>query len=140
MNQKPKKTTAYAMNKKAFDDVLICFRRTSPLLGPPGAMNLKKAGGSPTPKNPIAPLPVEFRSDVLLAVQASIPKGVSLRNFILSYLLFDSDDEIERGVFAQKILGGRALSVEQRVGAEFVRRAIYPLGPYMFPPRMNSKS
>lgn len=135
---KPKKTTAFQKNKKAFDVVMLHLRRMDrPFLGPLGAMNFEKAGGSPCPKNPIAPNGVEFRADVMLAIRAAMPKGVRLSNFLLAYLLYDSDDEIERNVFAQKVLGGRVHSVEQRIGAEFVRRGIWPQAGYMFPPRQE---
>lgn len=140
MNQKPKlkPTTAYRKNKQAFDQVMLYLRRMdAPLLGNVGAMDCSKTGGSPAPRNPISPLPVEFKCDVLLAVAAAMPKGVNLARFLVSYLVFDSEDEIERSVFAQTILGGRLHSVEQRIGAEFVRRAIWPIAVYMNPPRLN---
>jgi hypothetical protein len=137
-NTKPKKTTAYAQNKKAFDVIMLHLRRMdSPQLGHLSAMDFSKVGGSPTARNPVAPNVVEFRCDVMLAIRAAMPKGVSLKNFFLAYLLYDSDDEIERNVYAQKILGGRVHSVEQRVGAEFVRRAIWPEAVYMYPPRLK---
>lgn len=137
MNQKPKKTTAYRENKKAFDVTILHLRRMdTPHLGQLGAMDFRKVG-SASARNPIAPSPVEFRCDVILAIRAAMPKGVSLKNFILAYLLYDSDDEIERNVYAQKILGGRVHSVEQRIGAEFIRRGIYPEAQYMYPPRQE---
>lgn len=137
-NQKPKKTTAYKKNKKAFDVIVLHLRRMDcPQLGSLGAMNFDEACRSSTTRNPIAPNAVEFRCDVLLAIKAAMPKGIRLMNFILAYLLYDSDDEIERGVYAQKILGGRVHSVEQRIGAEFVRRGIWPEEAYMYPPRIQ---
>jgi hypothetical protein len=135
---KPRKTTAFSKNKKAFDDVLNHLRRIgSPKLGPLGAMNFAKVGGSPSAKNPIAPNAVEFRCDVMLAIRAAMPKGVSLAKFVQAYLLWDSEDAIEQNVFAQKIMGGRVHSVEQRIGAEFVRRGIWPEAAYMYPPRVE---
>lgn len=135
---RPKKTQAYAKNKKAFDDVMTRMRRMgSPKLGPLGAMNFAKAGGSPSAKNPVAPNLVEFRCDVMMAVRAAMPKGVSLAKFVQAYLLYDSEDVIEQNVFAQKVMGGRVHSVEQRIGAEFVRREIWPEAQYMYPPRVE---
>ena len=137
-NAKPKKTTAFTKNKKAFDDVLNHLRRLGyPKLGPLGAMNFQKCGGSPSAKNPIAPNPVEFRCDALLAIRAAMPKGVRLAKFIQAYLLWDSEDALEQNVFAQKVLGGRVHSVEQRIGAEFVRRGIWPEAAYLHPPRVE---
>jgi hypothetical protein len=140
MQSKPKgkKTPAYALNKRAFDTIMLHIRRMDrPILGAVGAMDFRKVGGSTAARNPIAPLPVEFRADVLLAIKAAMPRGIRLANFILAYLLYDSDDETERNVFAQRVLGGRMHSVEQRVGAEFVRRAIFPEAVYMYPDRVN---
>ncbi len=132
----PRKTTAYSLNKKAFDTVILMTRRMdSPTLGSNGVMKLSRGGASA--RNAAAPNSVEFRCDVMLAIRAAMPKGVSLTNFFLAYFLFDSDDEIERNVYAQKVLGGRVHSVEQRVGAEFLRRGIYPTAAYMFPKRLK---
>jgi hypothetical protein len=135
---KPKKTTAYQKNKKAFDDIMNHLREMGrPRLAPLGAMNMEKSGGSPSSRNPVAPLPIEFYCDGMLAIQAALPKGVRLSKFIQAYLLWDSDDAVEKNVFAEKVLGGRVHSVEQRVGAEFVRRAIWPEAAYMFPKRQE---
>jgi hypothetical protein len=135
---KPKKTQAFSKNKRAFDDVMNRLRSIgSPKLGPLGAMNFAKCGGSPSAKNPVAPNMVEFRCDVLMAIKAAMPKGVRLAKFIQAYLIWDSEDALEQNVFAQKVLGGRVHSVEQRIGAEFVRRAIWPEAAYMYPPRVE---
>ncbi len=139
-NQKQKKRKpepAYTKNKKAFDAVITHFRRMGrPQLGAIVAMNFEKAGGSPSAKNPSAPTPVDFGCDVILAVTAAMPKGITLESVKQAYFEFDSDDEIERNVYAGKILKGRVHSVEQRLGAEFVRRAIWPLTTYFHPPRI----
>ncbi len=135
---KPK--PAYSQNKKAFDAIVKHYiRMDRPLNGPPGAMNMEKSSGSATSRNPIEPSPVEFQCDVLLAVKAAMPKGVRLSNFILAYFLWDSEDDIERSLHAMKVLGGRMHSVEQRVGAEFVRRAIWPESGYFHPQRVTPR-
>lgn len=137
-DEKPKKTTAYAKNKKAFDEVMLRLRGLgNPKLGPVGAIDFAKAGGSPAAKNPAAPTAVDFRCDVLMAIKAAMPKGVRLSKFILAYMLWDSEDAMEQNIFSQKVLGGRVHSVEQRVGAEFVRRGIWPDQAYMYPQRME---
>lgn len=134
---KPKKTTAYAKNKRAFDDVMNRLRGLgSPKLGPVGAIDFSKTGGA-SPRNPAAPTTVDFRCDVLMAIKAAMPKGVRLTKFIQAYMLWDSEDALEQNIFSQKILGGRVHSVEQRIGAEFVRRKIWPDQAYMYPPRME---
>lgn len=137
--KKPRQKDAapYAQNKKAFDDVIIHFRRMDrPMMGAFGAVNPERSG-SATAANPLKPMPLDFWCDVLLAVRAVLPKGVLLSNFFLAYLLFDSEDELERNVHAGKSLGGRVHSVEQRIGTEFVRRGIWPLSVYLNPPRLG---
>ena len=130
------KEKPYAQNKKAFDAVMIYFRRMDrPMLKPMGAVNPDGGSHGPNVKNPVKPLPLDFWSDVLLAIRAVLPRGVSLSNFMLAYLLYDSEIEVERNKHAIRVLGGRAHSVEQRLGAEFVRRKIWPLGGYLNPPR-----
>lgn len=116
---------------------MIYFRRMDrPLLKPMGAINPEAAGGKgPNVKNPVTPLPLDFWCDVLLAIRAVLPRGVSLKNFMLAYIVYDSEDELERNMHAVKVLGGRAHSVEQRLGAEFVRRQIWPIWVYCNPPR-----
>jgi hypothetical protein len=108
-----------------------------PTLGHVGAINPEAQSGGKTSVNPAKPSTLEFKCDVYLAIQAACPKNVSLVDFCIAYLLFDSDDEIERNVYALKILGPRCHSVEQRVGAEFVRRKIFPVQGkgYFYAPR-----
>lgn len=122
----------YAQNKKAFDDVLIYFRRMDrPLLAAAGAVNPEKAAkdGSGVPR--LRNLPLDFWCDVTRVFTDTLPRGVSLTNFFLAYFVYDSEDEIERNKHAIRVLGGRAHSVEQRLGAEFVRRGIWPVGQYL---------
>jgi hypothetical protein len=109
-----------------------------PMLSPSHAVNIEASGGAGS-KNPAKPNLVEFWSDVFLAVKATCPKDVSLVKFFLAYVLGDADvdDEIERGKHAFKTLGNRMHSVEQRVGAEFLRRGISPVQGrgYFYAPR-----
>lgn len=138
LKQNHKPITAYRRNKQAFDAIVKhIVRMGRPLNGPPGAVRL--GGTSESVRNPIEPTPVEFRCDVFLAVKAAMPRGIRLANFFLAYIVYDSDDDIERGVHAQKVLGGRMHSVEQRVGAEFVRRGIWPQKEYFHPQRVTPK-
>lgn len=70
---------------------------------------------------------MEFWADAFLAIQQACPKDVDLRRFHRAYTLYDSEDVIDIEKHAQKVLGDRRHSVEQRVGAEFIRRKIYPV-------------
>lgn len=109
-----------------------------PLLKPNAAVNPETAGNKGASyKNPVKPLPLDFWADVLLAMRAAMPRGVTWVKFFLAYLVYDSDSETERNVHAHRVLGGRCHSVEQRMGAEFVRRGIYPLSAYLKPDRVR---
>lgn len=134
--QKPKE---FRKNKAAFDGVLKHVRLLGrPWLSPSHAVNPESAGSGGS-RNPAKPNPVEFWSDVLLAVKATCPKDITLVRFFLAYVLGDADidDDIERGKHTYKLLGERMHSVEQRVGAEFIRRGIHPVQGkgYFFSPR-----
>lgn len=93
-----------------------------------GAAKLPGSGRSSP--NPMKPSVVDFRADVVKALAARIPKDVSVNKFFDAYVYYDSEDAIEREQHAQKILGDRRHSVEQRVGAEFVLRGIHPCTAY----------
>ncbi len=104
--QKRKELPAYTKNKKAFDSVIRHLRRMgTPQLGAVSAMNFEKVGGSPSARNPIAPTPVDFKADVMLAIKAVMPRGILLKNFLLAYIFFDSDDEIECHIFTRRERG-----------------------------------
>jgi hypothetical protein len=138
-SQQKKQVPEYAKNKKAFDSVMGYLRRMGqPQLGPVGAVNPERAGsGNASAKNPAKPSMVDFRCDVFMAIKAAMPRGVNLVDFHIAYTLFDSDDEIERNVHAEKVLHGRCHSVEQRLGAEFIRRKLFPVQGrgYFYSPR-----
>lgn len=106
------------------------------MLKPLGAVN-PEAGAirGSNYRNPLKPLTLEVWCDVQAAIKAVLPKAVSWAKFEVTYLRWDSESETERNTHAYKMLGGRCHSVEQRVGAEFIRREIYPLGKYLNPPR-----
>jgi hypothetical protein len=137
--QLPKKE--FAKNKHAFDGVLKHVRLLGrPWLSPSHAVNPESVSGGS--RNPAKPNPVEFWSDVFLAVKATCPKDITLVRFFLAYVLGDADveDDIMRELHAQKSLGDRRHSVEQRVGAEFLRRGIHPVmgKGYFWAPRRHA--
>lgn len=135
---KAKNVPDYRKNKKAFDTVMRHLRMIGvPTLGHVGAINPE--GGRSSARNPVKPTMVEFRCDVFMAIKDSIPRDISLIDFHLAYTLYDSEDEIEREKHAQTILHDRRHSVEQRIGAEFVKRGIYPVQGrgYFYAPRIE---
>ena len=130
----------HAENKRSFDGVMNHIRLLGrPWLSPCHAVNPESVGSGGS-RNPAKPTPVEFWADVFLAIRATCPKDISYVNFFLAYVLGDADqeDDIARELHAQKILGDRRHSVEQRVGAEFLRRKIFPVQGrgYFYAPRV----
>ena len=127
LKKKKSVSPAFARNKKAFDDVLSTLRDVwEQTIGHVGAVNISGGGGG-APRDPAKPTPVEFRADVVKTIQSTIPKNVTLVEFFTAYVAYDSVDYIERGMHAQKVLGARMHSVEQRLGAEFIARGIHPV-------------
>lgn len=126
MLQKKKVPKNYGRAKRAFDEVLENLRRVwNETNGHVGAINPEACGGAP--RDPAKPTPVEFRADALRIIQKTLPKNVTLVEFMTAYLVYDSEDAIERGVHAEKILGARMHSVEQRMGAAFIETGIFPV-------------
>src|SRR5271157_1847895 len=123
--QEKKKKQNFSKNKRAFDSVLRRFRRLK-TVGGLSATNI--SGGSPTSPNPTKPSPLDFRSDVDLVVTKILAHSVISRiKFGYAYLWFDSENVIEQEKFAERLLGSARHSVEQRMGAEFVRRGLFPV-------------
>ena len=133
------KPEGYRKNKEAFDSVMNHLRRMGkPTLGHVGAVNIQaQSGGKPAAKNPAKPSMVDFWADVFLAIKVAVPKDIDLVKFHIAYTLYDSDDAIDRELWAQKVLHDRRHSVEQRLGAEFIRRKIFPVQGrgYFYAPR-----
>lgn len=134
------KNANHAANKRAFDGVMTHLRLLGrPWLSPCHAVNPEAtiSGGS---RNPAKPTSVEFWCDVFIAIRATCPRDISYVRFFLAYVLGDADQEdaIARELHAQKTLGDRRHSVEQRVGAEFIRRGIFPVQArgYFYCPRV----
>jgi hypothetical protein len=124
MQKKKKQPREYRKNKKAFDSVLSYFRKF--MVSTIGASKPMGGGGKTSP-NPTKPSVIDYRADVMKAVSAKLPKDVPLSKFLAAYVLYDSEDSIERELHAQKVIGDRRHSVEQRLGEEFIRRGIFPV-------------
>jgi hypothetical protein len=90
------------------------------------AINPEKVGSGGS-LNPAKPNTVDFWADVFIAIRAVCPSDIDLVKFHQAYTLFDSKDVIEFELNAHKLLGDRRHSAEQRIGAEFIRREIWPV-------------
>jgi len=139
MNQKKKapKPKEYRRNKRAFDRVMSRLRAFSNIqIGPAGVT--KYDGGARGAQRDLAePTAIDFRCDVMKAIESKISTETLLIKFHIAYLNFDSVDYIEREMHAHKVIGERRHRLEQRIGAEFIRRGIYPTRNYFYFERSN---
>jgi hypothetical protein len=126
MNKK-KKVPNFAKQKRAFDQVLEAYRNSRAHNGL-GSVNLTVSKGT-TCLDPAKPNMPEFRADVECVVEALVAVKYHLW-FWAAYSWFDSTDAIERELFAQRLLGDRRHSWEQRLGARFIETGIYPPTAY----------
>lgn len=79
------------------------------------------AGGS---RNPAKPTLTDFKCDVELIIAKCVKIG--RLNFFKAYVWFDSEDAIEREIHADKTIGEGRHSLEQGVGALFIKRRLHP--------------
>jgi len=122
---KKRKSPQFAKRKHAFDSVLDSYRAARGIQVGVSAVNLG-SGGKGT-ANPVRPTLVDFRCDVERVFNKILKSESAWDAFRQAYLDFDSEDYIERGMHAQKIYGEAMQNLEQGMGAEFIKRGIYPM-------------
>jgi hypothetical protein len=120
---KSKKKVPYAKRKKAFDTVLEAYRSAKDLTGGLGAITISDTG-KPA-KNFVKPTLSDFRCDVV-KVFTKILTQDNVLAFYKAYIEFDSTDTIEMEMHADKLIGSGRHNLEQGMGAEFIKRGIYP--------------
>jgi len=126
MRPKHKKRPPYDKRKKAFDLVMEAYRGAKNVKVGVSAVNI--GGGGKGTANPVKPTLVDFRCDVERVFRKIFKDRLtSWLDFQSAYLDFDSEDYIERGMHAQKIYGEAMQNLEQGMGAEFIKRGIYPM-------------
>jgi hypothetical protein len=127
INQKSKKKNPnWARNKEAFDKTLQSYRSAQDT--GVGASNWSES--TATAKNPARPGLMEFRAEVELVVESILKTYEELFWFYSSYVTFDSEDELEREIFSEKMLGKKRIMLEQRIGRAFIKKAIFPVKTY----------
>jgi hypothetical protein len=125
--QKKKRQPNFGKQKRAFDQVLEAYRRSHVQVTGLGCINLRPAAG--VRRDPAKPIPAEFRCDVEQTVEDLV--GVKYHQwFWAAYSWYDGTDVIEREMFAQRLLGDRRHSWEQRLGAKFIEIGLYPMTKY----------
>ena len=124
-----KKVVNFKENAKAFAEVMTAYRAAQG-----AALGCVRfgTGKGPSMRDPALPNLTEFRADVERAIQQVVKTDEQCAWFQAAYVWYDSTDEIQRGAFAEKLLGrDRHRRWEQRVGAKFVDLGIYPSRVYM---------
>ena len=124
MNRK-KRVPNFAKQKRAFDQVMEAYRTTTaPFLG---CRNLKLPALAV--RDLAKPTPSEFRCDVQLVI-ASVVAARYHPWFYAVYSWYENPDALAREMFAQRMLGDRRHSWEQRLGARFIKIGLYPTRTY----------
>jgi hypothetical protein len=114
-----KKAIPYAKRKAAFDDVMAAYRDSQ--FAPMSAIQYgDNAGGT---RYAARPTLTDFKCDVERVIKKCVTDELFFRT---AYVLFTPEDVIEREVYADKIIGAGRHNLEQGMGAEFIRRHIYP--------------
>ena len=120
-----KKPPQFAKRKKAFDEVMAAYRDAKDVTGGMGAVAITDAGGG-TP-NPAKPSLTDFRCDVERVIYKCVKAGGLMARFAAVYIMFDSENPIDTERLADQVIGSGRHNLEQGLGAEFLKRGIYPL-------------
>lgn len=121
-NRQKAKKLNYSLNKEAFDSVMHEYRDSNTYSI--GAMQYNDNGA--VSRYEAKPTPTDFRCDVEQVLKQFLTKFITASMIQVAYVDYDSDVAVEIEIHAQNILGSSRHGFEQRVGAEFNRRGIYP--------------
>jgi hypothetical protein len=114
-------------NKLAFDELMSSYRSAKDT--GIGAAVWANGGGTVT-KNPARPSLTDLRCDIEKIVEAHVNED-QLCRFWAVYSIYDSNDYIEREMFADRMIGPKRHSYEQRIGAKFITNGLYPVQKYL---------
>lgn len=113
----------FAARKKAFDAVIACYRQAQDT----GLGTASITGGGKGVSNPVRPSLTDFRCDCELIFNKCLKTEDAVYTFRVAYLEYDSEDAIEREVYADKVIGGGRHGLEQGIGALFIKNGLFPL-------------
>jgi hypothetical protein len=114
-------------NKEAFDLTFAAYRSAKDTgIGAAVWAN----GGGTVSKNPARPSLTDLRCDIEKIVESHVNEDQLLR-FWAVYSVYDSNDYIEREMFADRMIGPKRHSYEQRIGAKFIMSGLYPVQKYL---------
>ena len=117
-----KKSPPYAKRKRAFDEVLAAYRDSQ--VAPLSAIQYGEKGAAT--RYAAKPTLTDFKCDVDRVIAKCVKDYARLALFVLAYVCYDSEDAIEREVYADHVMGEGRHNLEQGIGAEFIKRKIYP--------------
>ena len=118
-----KKPPQFGARKKAFDDVLDAYRKAKDT----GIGAVVIGDGGKSVRIPTRPSLTDFRCDVDKVIRKCVTNRVDFIRFRLAYVEFDSDNLIDMEIYADKVVGTGRHNLEQGLGAEFIKRGIYPM-------------
>ena len=115
----------FSKNKTAFDQVFAVYRQA--MFTGVQAMDYNHV--SSTSPNRARPTSVEFRIDCDLCIRKVVP-AAKMAKFKAAYCFYDSDNPIEHEVVADHVMGPKRHRIEQRLGALFILKGIWPIKQY----------
>ncbi len=118
-DKQKKKNPPYAKRKRAFDDVMQAYRDSQ--IAPLSAIQYNDGSGGT--RYAAKPTLTDFKCDVERVIKKCVKH---LAFFRAAYVLYDSEDPIEREIHADKIIGEGRHNLEQGMGAEFIKRKLHP--------------
>ena len=128
----PKQSVSvFRKRKRAFDVVMQAYRDS---IGSELSATQYTDRGAPSEPGPKT-TPVDFRVDVDRVIKKCVQ---NLGAFRAVYITCDTDDEIEIGKRAQRIIGGGMHHLEQGMGALFIVRELHPPAKYFKAVRQRS--
>lgn len=127
MKPKKRKQPKFRDNKAAFDGVMKCYRDLSSCGGKNlSAMEYSGAGSGPSQPNQAKPTPQDYAIDVDRVIKKCLKDLTRRALFIKAYVDYDSEDSIDIEIHADKVMGPTRHGLEQGMGAEFLKRKLWP--------------
>jgi hypothetical protein len=127
LKPKKKKPPKFAANKRAFDSTMQSYRTANVVVL--SAMQYTDGDG-PTSRYEAKPTPTDFRCDVDCVITKCVKHVKRLVRFTMTYIYYDSIDPIDMEIYADKMMGPTRHGLEQGMGAEFIKRNLYPSSKY----------
>ena len=127
-NLKAKKNKApeFTLRKRAFDAVMAHYRSLSTVR----LSAMSYGNGCAGSFYAARPKAIDYKIDCDRVFIKCLKSRSEQERFAKAYIFYDSDDPIDREIFAQSILGDKRHTLEQGIGALFLKRGLYPAVKY----------